>query len=140
MKTQPFSQTGISDWVVLWVFICTVLFDCMLLSCHVSDSECICTLQFPECQETLCSEQALNLKFKWQQQDSNPQPLSLPTNTQPFNQFGRVFIYKLTGCGFKSCCYHLNFRYHTCFEQWVPWRSGNYRVQIHSETHIYLAW
>ena len=32
--------------------------------------------------------------FKWLQQDLNPQPLSLPTNTQPLSQF-----YVLIGCG-----------------------------------------
>ena len=36
--------------------------------------------------------------------------------------------YELTGCGFKSCCCHFNFRYGTCFNQGVPWNSGNYRV------------
>ena len=30
----------------------------------------------PECQGTPCSKQARYLKFKWQQRDSNPQPLS----------------------------------------------------------------
>ena len=30
----------------------------------------------PECQETPCSKQAPYLKFKWQQRDSDPQPLS----------------------------------------------------------------
>ena len=40
----------------------------------------------------------------------------------------------LNGCGFKSCCSHLNFRYCTCFGQRVPWDSGNYRGWIHSET------
>ena len=30
----------------------------------------------PECQGTPCSKQAPYLKFKWQQCDSNPQPLS----------------------------------------------------------------
>ena len=30
----------------------------------------------PECQRTSCSKQAPYLKFKWQQRDSNPQPLS----------------------------------------------------------------
>ena len=29
---------------------------------------------------------------------------------------------------------HLNFRFRACFEQGVPWYSGNYRVWIHSET------
>ena len=37
---------------------------------------------------------------------------------------GWVFVYKLSGCGFESRCYHLNFRYGTCFEQGVPWHSG----------------
>ena len=41
---------------------------------------------------------------------------------------GWVFIYELSGCGFESCCCPLNFRYCTCFEQGVPWHSGNYRV------------
>ena len=30
----------------------------------------------PECQGIPCLKQAPNLKFKWQQRDSNPQPLS----------------------------------------------------------------
>ena len=30
-----------------------------------------------QCQETPCSEQVRYLKFKWLQQDSNPQPLNL---------------------------------------------------------------
>ena len=41
----------------------------------------------PECQGIPCSKQARNLKFKWLQLDSNPQPLS--------------------GCGFESSCSHL---------------------------------
>ena len=28
---------------------------------------------------------------------------------------------------------HLNFRYCACFEEGVPWHSGNYRVYFHSE-------
>ena len=32
-----------------------------------------------------------------------------------------VFVYKLSGCGFESCCSHLKFRYRSCFEQGVPW-------------------
>ena len=47
---------------------------------------------------------------------------------------GWVFLFELSGCGFQYCCCHLNFRYRDCFEQWVPWYSGNYRVWIHSET------
>ena len=41
---------------------------------------------------------------------------------------GWVFIYELSGCGFKSRYCQLNFRNCTCFEQEVPWHSGNYRV------------
>ena len=32
---------------------------------------------------------------------------------------GWVFIYKLGGGEFESCYYHLNFRYRTCFEQFL---------------------
>ena len=45
-----------------------------------------------------------------------------------------MFVYKLISCGFESLCSHLSFRYRACFEQGVPWRSGNYGVWIHSET------
>ena len=45
-----------------------------------------------------------------------------------------MFVYKLSGCGFESRCCHLNFRYRACFEQKVPWHSGNSRVWTHSET------
>ena len=55
-----------------------------VLSCHVCISELIYTLQLPECQGTDCSKQAQNLKFKWEQRDSNPQPLSSKSNTKPF--------------------------------------------------------
>ena len=46
-----------------------------------------------------------------------------------------VFLYKVSGCGFESCCSHLNFRYCTCFKQGVHWHSSNYTVWIHSRTH-----
>ena len=45
-----------------------------------------------------------------------------------------VFVYELSGCGFESSCRHLNFRFRGCFEQGVPWHSGNYRMSVHSET------
>ena len=50
---------------------------------------------------------------------------------------GWVFVYELSGCGFESSCNHLNFRFRACFEQGVPWHSGNYRVWIHSETRTW---
>ena len=48
-----------------------------------------------------------------------------------------VFVYELSGWGFESSCSHLNFKFHACFEQGVPWHSGNYRVWIHSETRTW---
>ena len=36
-----------------------------------------------------------------------------------------VFVYELSGCGFKSSCSQLNFRFHACFKQGVLWHSGN---------------
>ena len=52
-------------------------FERMLLSYHARVSEWIHTSYGPEYQETPYSKQARCLKFKWLQQDSNPQPLSL---------------------------------------------------------------
>ena len=37
---------------------------------------------------------------------------------------GWMFMYKLSGCGFKLRCYHSDFRYGAWFEQEVPWHSG----------------
>ena len=48
-----------------------------------------------------------------------------------------VFVYELSGSGFKSSCSHLNLRLHAWFEQGLPWNSGNYRVWIHSETRTW---
>ena len=50
---------------------------------------------------------------------------------------GWVFFNELSGCAFESRCCHLNLRYRTCFEKGVPWHSGNYRAQIHSETRTW---
>ena len=50
---------------------------------------------------------------------------------------GWVFVYELSGCGFQSHCSHLNFRFRACFEQGVPWHSGNYWVWLHSETRTW---
>ena len=54
-------------------------------------------------------------------------------NFLPVSPNGWVFVYELSGSGFESSCSHLNFRFRSCFEQGVPWHSGNYRVWIHSE-------
>ena len=39
-----------------------------------------------------------------------------------------VFVHKVSGFGFDSRCSHFIFRYCACFEQGVPWHSGNLRV------------
>ena len=51
---------------------------------------------------------------------------------------GWVFVYELSGSGFQSSCSHLNFRFHTCFKQGVPWHSGNYSVD--SLWYKYMTW
>ena len=75
------------------------------LCCEYFSARCICLYfiimpsahfsvnlhsKLPECQGTPCSKQAPYLKFKWQQRDSNPQPLRLKTNTQIFSQTGQT--------------------------------------------------
>ena len=51
------------------------IFYYMLLSCHEFQSE-FTLYSLPGCQGTPCSKQAPYLKFKLQQRNSNPQPLS----------------------------------------------------------------
>ena len=46
-------------------------------------------------------------------------------------------VCELSGSGFESSCSHLNFRFRACFEQGVPWHSGNYRLWIHSKTRTW---
>ena len=64
---------------------------CYYITCRFHSESALCSL--PECQETPCSKQALYLKFRWRQQNSNLQPLSSQTNTQPFSQTGPNTIY-----------------------------------------------
>ena len=59
----------------------------------------------PECQKIPCSKRTPYLKFKWQQRDLNPQPLSSWTNTHSFSQ---------TGCGFESRCVYM----YLCIYKW----------------------
>ena len=58
-------------------------------------------------------------------------------NAKPVWPNGWVFVYELSGCGFESSCSHLNFKFRACFEQGLPWHSGNYRVWIHPETRTW---
>ena len=100
-------------------------FDCMFLSCHVRVSESVHTLQFPECQGTPCSKQAPHLKIKWLQRDSNPQPLSSSTNTQPFGQTGQMT---------ELCSEYLYLR---CIWLYVFFMS---RTSLRVNPHSTVAW
>ena len=84
-----------------------VAFGCMLLSCHTCMSEWIYSLQFLKCQGVPSWKQAWYLKCKWNEWHSNAD---------------------LSGYGFGSRCCYLNFRYRPCFEQGVPWHSGDCKV------------
>ena len=52
---------------------------------------------------------------------------------------GWVFIFKLSGCGFKSCCCPLNFRHGTCVKQGIPWHSGKLQ-SVDSLWNSYVTW
>ena len=67
-----------------------------------------------------------HLLIKWGVRGGGEQNRSLPYDYQ--------FVCELSSCGFESRCSHLNFRYHACFEQGVPWHSDKYGVWIHSGT------
>ena len=42
----------------------------------------------------------------------------LEPSTTSFNHLAKLV--NLCGCGFESCCSHLNLRFRTCFKQGVP--------------------
>ena len=93
-------------WAVLWVRICTGHFTvCSYYTTYVSER--IHTQGAP------CSKQARFLKVK---------------RLRARNRW--MFVYELNSCGFESRCSHLIFRNRACFEQGVPWQSGNYKVWI----------
>ena len=132
-------------------------FDCMFLSCHVRVSEWIHTYSCLNVKELL----ARSRREIWSLSDCNwtrihnhlvhkrtlIRTYSQMHCTDKYSQHssiiwpvwpnGWVFVYELNGCGFESRCSHLNFGFRACFEQGVPWHSGNYRVWIHSETRTW---
>ena len=86
-----------------------------------------------ECHGTPCSKQPPYLKFKWQQRETNPQPLSLWTNTQPFSQTGQMI---------ELCCKYLSI---WCIWLYVIFASHTgFRVNLHSIVCVnvkeLLAW
>ena len=69
---------------------------------------------FPECQGSPYSKQASYLKFKWQQQDLNLQPLVFKgtlnhlAKSVCLTKFLSACLWK-SGCGFESHCCHFYF-------------------------------
>ena len=51
---------------------------------------------------------------------------------------GWVFVYELSRSGFEPSCSHLNFRLRACFEQRVPWHSGN--CSVDSLWNVCVTW
>ena len=49
-----------------------------------------------------------------------------------------MFVYELSGCGFRFRCSHLLLRYRACFEQEVPWHSGN--LECRFTLNAYVTW
>ena len=72
------------------------------------------------------------------QRSSNPQTLIVRKRTlNHLSKFDHLtiwsvllnsWVFELSGSWFESRYSHLNFRYRVCFEQGIPWHSGNYRV------------
>ena len=66
LKEIVISFQKLSNITIWWnITLYKKVFNCMFLSFHVGVLEWIHTLQLPECQGTLCSKQAQNLKFEW---------------------------------------------------------------------------
>ena len=106
---------------MLWVLICTVhLTVCYYHVAYKFQSECtLCILH--ECQGAPGLKQVPYLKFKWQRRDSNPQPPSSETNTQPFSQTDQII---------ELCCEHLSVR---CIWLYVIVMSRmSLRLNLHS--------
>ena len=110
------AKLALNYWAVLWILFCTA--HLTVCSCHV-------TYAF-QSESTLNS--CLNVKEHLARHRRE---------IWSFSDCNWVFVYELSGCGFKSSCSHLNFRFRACFKQGGPWHSGNYRVWINPETRTW---
>ena len=113
LNTQPHSQ--ICQIIELWVLICTgnltVCYHYVMYAFQIE----------PTLYQILRRDRS-----------SQDNPILWPAFLN-----GWVYVYKLSACGFKFRCSHINFRYLACFKQEVPWHSGNYRMQLQSEKHTW---
>ena len=115
MNTQPFSQTGLNDWVVLWLLNCmvqlTVWSHYVTYAFHSESILHSCL----NVKELLARNRRDIWIFKWLQLGLNPQLLSLfkwlrpDSNSQPISSFTWLqrtgfepTTYELSGCGFES--------------------------------------
>ena len=101
----------LAKWLdcIVSTYLCGA-FDCLLLSCQAT-IKCRSTLKLSD---LIITYTQMRRTGNYSQHSSIIWPVWL---------YGWVFVYKLSGCGFESRCFHLNFRYGPCFEQRVPWHS-----------------
>ena len=115
-------------------------FDCMFLSSHVGVSEWIHTLYLHECQGTNCLKQAQNLKLKWLELDSNPEPLSSSTNTQPFCQTDKMIEVCpdcISGQSIWLCFFIIwRTRFRVNPHSIIPWMSRNSSLQTDAKSEV----
>ena len=60
------------------------------------------------------------------------------TQNQLVRKWTLNHLAELRGSGFESSCSHLNFRLRACFEQRVPWHSGN--CSVDSLWNVCVTW
>ena len=104
------------------------------MSCHILITLLITIVSLSLSPNKLESNFNCDSDCNWTRTQNHLIPKGILHHLAKLGQNGWVFVYKLSGSGFESSCSHLNFRFRACFEQGVPWNSGNYRVWIHSET------
>ena len=128
--TDKYSQHSSIIWSVWlngWVFIYK-LTGCEFESycCHLNFRYCTCFQATIECRFIL--KHICNMIITYRQMQCTDKYSQHSSIIWPVWLNGWVFLYKCSGCGFESHCFHLNFRYGACFKQGIPWHSGNYTV------------
>ena len=141
-RTDKYSEHSSIMWLVWrngWVFVYE------LSGCRFESSCCYLKFGFPtcfqegvsdieaiiECRFTLKDKRDMIRKYcQMQRTDRYSQHSSI---IWPVWLNARMFVYKLSGCGFESSYSYLNIGFRNCFQQGVPWHSGNYKMSIHSK-------
>ena len=137
MNTQPFCQTG------PMIELCCEYLSVWCIWLHVIIRPCIHFRVNPHSVVASMSRNSLleagvhDLIRTYSQMHVTDEYSQLSSIIWPVWLNDWAFLYELSGCGFQSSCSHSNFRFCSCFEQEVPWHSGNYRMWIHSEMHTW---